>query len=170
MMTMPGEAVQETPPDFPSLVREHQGMVFSIAYSFLRDRSTAEEIAQDVFLELYRALPTLESGRHVQHWLRRVTAHRSIDHIRKRRPTLALVDVREPSVPSGEGDVLLDAKLRRLIANLPEQARMAVILRYQEDMAPAEIAEILNIPVQTVKSRLHRSMALLREKLQRSTK
>lgn len=161
------EAPPRAVPDFAGLVREHQAMVFSVAVHFLRDRATAEEIAQDVFLELHQAMPTLSSPEHVLHWLRRVTVHRSIDAIRRRRPTLALVSVREPAAVNREGDVLLESKLRDLVARLPEKARMAVILRYQEDLDPLEIAEILDLPVRTVKSRLHRSIELLREKLTR---
>lgn len=154
--------------DFVGLVREHQAMVFSIGLSFLRDPATAEEIAQDVFLELHRALPTFTSHDHVQHWLRRVAAHRSIDHLRRRRPMLALVDAPEPSEPAGERDVFLEEKLRNLVAALPAQARMAMILRYQEDLDPQEIAELLEMPVRTVKSRLHRSLELLRHKLRKA--
>ena len=153
------------PPDFAGLVREHQAIVFSVALSFLRDRGAAEEVAQDVFLELHRALPSLETLDQVLRWLRRVAAHRSIDSLRRRRPTLALVDVREPTTSAAEGDVLLQDTLRQLIADLPPKPRMAMILRYQEDLDPADIAEILEIPVRTVKSQLQRSIALLRGKL-----
>jgi len=59
---------------------------------------------------------------------------------------------------------------RRLIARLPERSRMIVILRFQEDLDPAEIAEVLGIPLGTVKSNLHRSLAVLRGKLQREGK
>lgn len=161
------DALPRAVPDFAGLVREHQAMVFSVALHFLQDRATAEEIAQDVFLELHQALPTLGSPEYVLHWLRRVAVHRSIDAIRRRRPTLALVAVREPAVAARDGDVLLESLLRDLVASLPEKARMAVILRYQEDLDPLEIAEILDLPVRTVKSRLHRSIELLREKLTR---
>jgi RNA polymerase sigma-70 factor (ECF subfamily) len=57
--------------------------------------------------------------------------------------------------------------LRRMVASLPPKARMAVILRYQEDLDPVEIAEVLEMPVRTVKSHLQRSLALLRGKLAR---
>jgi RNA polymerase sigma-70 factor (ECF subfamily) len=155
------------PPDFAVLVRAHQAMVFSVALSFLRDSGAAEEVAQDVFLELHRVLPSLASDQHILRWLRRVTAHRSIDALRRRRPALALVDVKEPEAAPDSGDVLLQESLRRLIAELPPRPRMAMILRYQEDLEPTEIAEILEVPVRTVKSQLQRSIALMREKLAR---
>ena len=84
---------------FADLLREHQGMVFSIALHFLRDRSVAEEVAQDVFLQLHRNFDLVEEER-VIFWLRKVTANRSIDAIRKRklRTTVALENAPEPRV------------------------------------------------------------------------
>src|SRR5688500_3665530 len=69
---------------FASLVRRHQNMVFSIALHMLRSRPAAEDLAQEVFLELYRSLARLESDAHVVSWLRRVAGHRCIDEIRRR--------------------------------------------------------------------------------------
>src|ERR1700682_4450961 len=94
------EAMTDDPEQFAELVREHQALVFSMACRYLRNRALAEEIAQDVFLQLYRKLPALESPDHVLHWLRWVTAHRLIDHSRqeKRRPQSPLDDTPEPAV------------------------------------------------------------------------
>jgi RNA polymerase sigma-70 factor (ECF subfamily) len=74
--------------DFASLVRQHQAMVFSIAWHFLRDRAVAEELAQEVFLALYQHLGTFESPEHILFWLRKVTTHRALDvtRSRQRRP------------------------------------------------------------------------------------
>ncbi len=157
-------------PAFADALRTHQSMVFSIAFHFVRERSTAEEIAQDVFLQLYRNLDTLESAAHVSHWLRRTTSNRCIDWVRKQKahPSVALEDVREPSVAAHAGDPLLDRRLQALIAALPEKPRLVMILRYQEDMMPEEISRTLDMPVRTVKSHLQRSLAMLREKIERS--
>ena len=152
---------------FAVLVKKHQAMVFSMAYAFLRDRSSAEEVAQDVFLELHRALPDLESPAHVVNWLRRVTAHRSIDRQRRSRPLWALDGVQEPAAPPVTGDPMLAEALRQSIATLPEKPRLVMILRYQEDMDLSEIGEVLEMPLGTVKSHLQRSLKLLREKLSR---
>lgn len=155
--------------DFPGLVREHQAMVFSIAYHCLQDGAAAEEIAQEVFLELYRRRREVVSPEHVKHLLRKVATHRSIDYARRRklRPRVGLEDIPEPAtLPSG-GDPLLRRTLQKLVGGLPEKWRMIVVLRYQEDLEPAEIAELMNVPVGTVKSQLHRALAILREKLTR---
>jgi RNA polymerase sigma-70 factor (ECF subfamily) len=157
-------------PEFEEIVRRTQGMVFSMAYHSLRDRAAAEELAQEVFLQLHRHLAEFDSMAHLTFWLRRVTANRCIDSARRARlrPQVGLDSVPEPAALPPAGDPMLSQRLARLVASLPEKARMVVILRYQEDLDPDDIAEILNIPVRTVKSHLQRSLALLREKLHRS--
>ena len=73
------------PDEFRKLVEEHQRMVFSIGLRLVRDRGTAEEIAQDVFLELYRVGDTMQSADHTRFWLRRVTVHRALDALRRKK-------------------------------------------------------------------------------------
>ena len=164
------------PAAVPDLVRAHQSMVFSIAYHFLRDRAAAEELSQEVFLHLHRNLRSLQTGQHVVYWLRKVTTHRCIDAARRRklRPRISLTEylerAPEPAAPSAESDPLRDRSLRRLVAALPERARMMIILRFQEDMEPAQIAAALDIPLGTVKSSLHRALGLLRAKMEREGK
>ena len=149
---------------FEQIVRQHQSMVFSLAYRVSRNRDTAEELAQDVFLELYRSLNRLTSDAHVTHWLRRVTSHRCIDWCRRNRaPHDGPVDnSRALSVNPTSRDVLFEERLWQLVAALAPDPRMVVILRYQEDLDPSEIAEVLEMPINTVKSHLRRSVALLR--------
>src|SRR5262249_33626431 len=142
-------ARQDDQHSFAGLVRAHQSMVFSIACAFLRDRCAAEEVAQDVFLELHRNLGSLESPAHVVNWLRRVTAHRSIDRQRRMRPLGALEDIREPAAPADRRDPLLKEALRALIASLPDKPRLVMILRYQEEMEATEISQVLDMPLGT---------------------
>jgi RNA polymerase sigma-70 factor (ECF subfamily) len=153
---------------FAALVRRHQSMVFSLALHVLRNRTAAEDLAQDVFLELYRSLGRLESAAHVVAWLRRVTSHRCIDELRRVRHRMELqMDVipdrgESPSSP----ELFLEGRLRDLVAELPENARMVMVLRYQEELDPSEIAEALDMSINTVKSHLRRSLAALREALE----
>jgi RNA polymerase sigma-70 factor (ECF subfamily) len=153
--------------DFAQVVADNQSLVFSLAVRFLRDRDGAEELAQDVFLQLYQKLSAIETPAHATGWLRRAICHRCIDEARKRRlrPRVGLDAAPEPLAESGEPDPLLNDRLRRLVAELPENARMIVLLRYQEDLDPGDIAEMLNMPVSTVKSHLHRSLTVLRGRL-----
>lgn len=158
------------PRTFASVLHAKQSMVFSIAYHFLRDRSAAEEVAQDVFLQLHRHFGDLKSDEHVSFWLRKVASHRCIDYVRKQKlqAAVALDDAPVPSVDGEPRDHFLNRRLQSLIASLPEKPRMVMILRYQEDLMPEEIASVMGMPVRTVKSHLQRSLAMLREKIDRS--
>lgn len=155
--------------DFTRLVADNQAMVFSLALRFMRNREVAEEVAQEVFLQCYRQIDRIEDEAHACSWLRRTVCHRSIDELRKRRfrPAIGLDEVPEPASVDALPDMLLRDRIRGLVDALPEKARMVVVLRYQEDLAPAEIAETLDMPISTVKSHLHRSLTLLRGRLEK---
>jgi RNA polymerase sigma-70 factor (ECF subfamily) len=151
---------------FAELISRHENMVFSIALRFFADRTRAEEIAQDVFLQLYRSLGEIESDAHLLFWLRQVTSRRCIDALRRARMKFVAIDsVSEPAAKDRRSDPLRDRLLCRLVATLPEMQRLVVTLRYQEDLDPAEICRIVDLPVNTVKSHLHRAITSLRKKL-----
>ena len=134
-----GTAAQGGIPDFAEIVRAHQGMIFSLAYHFLRDRGLAEEMAQEVFLELHRHLGSIESSSHLVFWLRKVASRKCIDQNRRRSfwPKFRLDEIPEPAAKTRETDTLLSGALGRLVASLPEKPRMVVVLRYQEDLDTA---------------------------------
>jgi RNA polymerase sigma-70 factor (ECF subfamily) len=171
---MPARPLTDSTPDiaiadFAALVHRYQSMVFSIAQHFLTETASAEELAQDVFLQLHTTLSTLKSEEHVKFWLRKVTAHRSIDYQRRRKlPQVSLDEAPEPTSPAQSSDPLVARRLQQFVASLPEKPRLIVILRYQEDMLPEDIAAVLAMPVATVKSHLQRSLALLRDKVTRT--
>lgn len=154
---------------FSDLVLEYQSLVFSVAYHFLQNSALAEEIAQDIFLDLYRNIGKIESAAHLTFWLRRSTTNRCIDQSRKLsyRTEVPINDTFHPATAGEVGDTLLSELVRRHVARLPEWQRAIVVLRYQEDLDPAEIAGVLDIPVNTVKSRLHRALGTLRQSLER---
>lgn len=156
-------------PSFSELVQRHQGMVFSIALRTLANREVAEDLTQEVFLSLHENLASIESEDHARNWLRRTVANRSVDEIRRRkyRRGPALDEVAEPAVDAEEADPLLMEQLRQSVASLPPLARVLTVMRFQQEMEPREIAAQLDMPVATVKSRLHRTMKLLRGKLER---
>jgi len=153
--------------DFEQLVDEHQSMVFSLALRMTGDRGLAEEIAQDVFMELDRNMGRIESPLHALYWLRRVAMSRSADALRRRkvRGMDLWVEMEE-----GHGAFVeqrsspLSSRLEQLLATLPEPQRAALVLRYQEDLTPEEIAATLEAPLATVKSHLQRGLKLLRAK------
>ena len=136
-------------------------MVFSATLHFFHNRAIAEEIAQDVFLELFRNLSSIESATHLLAWLRRSAMNRCIDRSRRRwyRAEVPMNHDLEPASWDLPPDVLAYAQVQRELGQLPAEQRAIVILRYGEEMLPGEIAEALQLPVNTVKSRLHRALA-----------
>lgn len=152
--------------DFESIVHTHQAMLYRIAFNFLRNVHLAEEVVQDVFLELHRTIASLDSPAHLTAWLRRVVTHRCIDLSRRRSTQLETQLEEMPDVAdvAREEDPLLNERLRSLVASLPEIQRLVVILRYGEDMTSDQIAAALDMPSPTVRSHLQRALALLRAK------
>jgi len=156
-------------PQFRNLIEIHQRMVFSIALRLLGDYATAEEVAQDVFLELYRTGERLESDDHIRFWLRRTAKHRAIDALRRKsnRPEAEADEwlEQDQALPHDRGlNISTEARLESLLRTLPEGLRAAIVLRYQEDMLPDEIAAVLGQSSASVKSQLHRGLTLLRRK------
>jgi RNA polymerase sigma-70 factor, ECF subfamily len=150
---------------FTDIVRAHQRAVFGLALRMLSDWQRAEDLAQEVFLQLHRNLSALQSAAHLAFWLRKVTLNKAIDRLR-REPLFEVVPLEEGLAPPdehAEEDPLLQRRLRDLVALLAPAARAVVVLRYQEDLDPAEIARTLNMSINTVKSHLKRSLATLRE-------
>lgn len=160
---------------FRALVEQHQSRVYSLAFRVLMDSGAAEEVAQDVFLELHRNLARMESAEHTLAWLRRVTLYRATDALRRRarRPEYTAEEFRDdrnPAPANGNNHSPLATRMEQLVATLPEAQRSVLLLRYQEDLSPDEIAATLSMPVATVKSYLQRALQLLRSKAERTLK
>ena len=152
---------------FAEIVRAHQGPVFSIALRMLGAHHAAEDLAQDVFLQLYRKLDAIETMEHLGFWLRRVTANLAIDRLR-RLPYSATQPLEEGAgvaAEAAEDDMLMSRALAQLLGELAPQARAVMLLRYQEDQDVAQIAAALEMPLNTVKSHIKRSLTALRGKM-----
>ncbi|MBV8866120.1 MAG: sigma-70 family RNA polymerase sigma factor [Acidobacteriaceae bacterium] len=156
-------------PSFAEAVEAHKAMVYSIAWHFLRDRLAAEELAQEVFLQLHRNWSAMKSPDHMIFWLRKVTSHRAIDFARRvnRHLERSLEETAEPTTFERVHDTFLATYLERIVASLPEKQRIVIVLRYQEDMEVAEIARTLGMKPATVKTLLARALDLLRNKTER---
>jgi RNA polymerase sigma-70 factor (ECF subfamily) len=163
-----------SPQQFRAIVERHQARVFSIAFRILGESGVAEEVAQDVFLELYRTLPRLESEDHVTAWLRRVACHRATDALRRRA---ARADTVAEEYQDGMGlrtavrdFVPLMNRVEQLLLTLPPGQRAVMLLRYQEDLEPEDIAIEMGMPLATVRSYLQRGVKMLRAKAERTLK
>lgn len=153
---------------FEQLLIDNKAHVFSLALRFTGQRADAEDLAQDVFVQLHAALAQISSPAHLRHWLLRTVSHRAIDRLRLRArqgqavPLEALTGSPQDVAPAAAQDPLAAARVHRLLLRLQPDARAVLLLRYQEDLDTAEIAAVLEMPVNTVKSHLRRSIEWLR--------
>ncbi len=153
---------------FCQLVQTHQKRIYSIALRLVGERADAEELAQDAFMKLHASLAQISTPAHLKHWLIRTVSHRAIDRLRssaRQGLTLPLESISgspQDLVPDALGDPMAAAHLQRLLRQLEPDARAVVLLYYQQDLAVADIASVLEMPVNTVKSHLRRSIEWLR--------
>jgi RNA polymerase sigma-70 factor, ECF subfamily len=146
---------------FTLLLPRYRERVFRLALSILRDRTGAEDAAQDVFLRLWRSMQTYNGDAALSTWIYAITRNTSISILRKRRPQISLDDT------DGDGPALqlaapeLDdsatVSVEKLLDHLPERYRRAVSLFYMEDKSYEQTAAALDIPLGTVKALLHRA-------------
>lgn len=148
------------------LMREHLDSVYRVAFSVVRDAALAEDVAQEAILKAWRALPTFRGESSLRSWVLRITHNTAISTLRKRReeirdPDLLPERVSLTSIESSvEGRLSIDA-FEDALGQLDELSRSIVVLREIEGLSYDEIAEMLDVPLPTVKTRLLRSRRLL---------
>ena len=162
------------------LVRLHSGRVYGLCYRFTNSSAEAQDLTQEVFLRIFRSLSQFRAGKgSFTVWLTRLTRNLLIDNYRKSRldrATDSLEDrlpvLEEKTAGTMRTDGLVSGRetneiLRHALSRLSPELRETVILRDLEELEYREIAEILNVPEGTVKSRLNRGRAELARLLQR---
>jgi RNA polymerase sigma-70 factor (ECF subfamily) len=169
-------AQEGSPAAFEELVAKYQSKVFSMAMSFTRNREVADDLAQEVFLKAYLALPRFHGRSEFGTWLYRVSMNHIKDYLRKksRAKEVSLDDVREISFSDKEQTDRADAEretearrtlVREFVQGLPEKYRVILTLRDIQGLAYEDISRILRLSPGTVDSRLHRARRMLRVKL-----
>jgi RNA polymerase sigma factor (sigma-70 family) len=161
-------------PSTRELVEEHQELVFRTLTRLLGRGGEIEDLAQEVFLRLLRGLPQFRGHAKLSTWLYRITVNVAHDEIRRRIETREAVSLDDPDAGWHErlacaGSDLGERLDRRRflvsleagLAQLPLQDRAILVLWYQEERSYKEIAEILDLPMGTVKTHLHRARARL---------
>ncbi len=160
---------------FARLVEAYQGPVYNLAYRMLGNATEAEDATQETFVRVYTKLHTYQPDRKLSSWVFSIASHYCIDRLRRRSHTSFLSLDEDPLVtvlPSGEQgpeDSALRTETRdeiqELVAQLPPAYRVPLILRYWQDMSYQEIADVLGLSVQAVKSRLHRARLQMTERV-----
>ena len=146
------------------LLDRYEQKVFRMAVIMLRDRGLAEEVTQDVFLNIWRALPRYDGRAAVSTWLYTIARNACFSAVRRQayRRVTPIDDIAEPSVFQDQSD----PDLLRCIGRLPEVERQVVLLFYWEDRSVADVAAALDMPEGTVKSHLHRARQALGKMLE----
>lgn len=156
---------------FDLVFRTHYAHLVRMAESILRERAVAEEIAQEVMLELWRRRESLEVEQTFAAYLIRSTRNRALNHIRHQRIAAreaAVAAAESHSFPSAEEEVLgieLQRAVRNAIEALPDKTREVFQLSREQGLKYAEIATVLEISVKTVEKRMGQALAELRERL-----
>jgi RNA polymerase sigma-70 factor (ECF subfamily) len=146
---------------FEEIYRRHRDWVAALAYRFTNDRDEALDVLQDAFAYLLAKLPAFVLTASLRAFLYPVVKHFCLDRRRRRRTTVDIDDVAD-RLPAPETPVTSD--VGRLLAALPEAHREVVLLRFVDDMTLQDIAAALDLPLGTVKSRLHYAIEVLRRK------
>src|SRR5947207_5985436 len=163
------------PRAFEDLVRIHQHRVFGVALRMLGSRAEAEDIAQEVFLRVHRAMRDFRGEARLSTWLYGIASNLCLNRLasseRKRMRydddavMLAPSDAVDATATLERGE--LEVALRQAIAELPDERRIVIVLRDIEGLSYDQIAQALDIEPGTVRSRLHRARLDLKSKMER---
>jgi RNA polymerase sigma-70 factor (ECF subfamily) len=167
---------------FAELVELYKDKIYHLAYRMLNNKHEAEDAVQETFMRVYTNLHRYDEQQKFSTWIFRIGTNHCIDRLRKRKHSAYSLDA---EMPDGEGNdyysmlpgnedtpeqqiILSETQLliRKAIDALPEKYKSVVILRYLQDMSLQEISDVLDMPVTTVKTRVHRGREYLRKRLE----
>ena len=166
---------------YRQLVARYQRPVFSLAMRVLRQAEDAEDVVQETFVRVFKALDRYDQARPFSTWLFTIAARLCIDHLRRRRMKTFSLSGKDPESdedrvieledPGPRPDDVVagwedEKRVQALVDLLPSHYRIVVVLRHQQDLSYEEIAEALRLPLGTVKARIHRARALLKRHLE----
>ena len=166
---------------FAELVDLYQDKLYHMAYRMLSNRQEAEDVVQDAFLRVYKNLDRFDETLKFSTWIYRIATNLCIDRLRKRKPTYSL-DAESQDyegldgysmIPSDdktpESELILSDTQRiihQAMESLPPKYKSVMMLRYIQDLSLQEVGDILDMPVTTIKTRVHRGREFLRKKLE----
>lgn len=158
---------------FDELVARHQKAVLNIAWRYCGDRATAEDLAQEIFVKVWRAKASYQPSARFSTWLYRIAVNRCLNEIRSRpkRTPFPVEETMEGAAGVAPGDDLhraeIRAAVRRAVDDLPPNQRMAVILSRFNELPYEDIAETMALSLEAVKSLLFRARENLKGALER---
>ena len=159
--------------DIETLMKEYGNDVLRTAYSYVKDKYTAEDIFQDVFVKAYRNLEGFRDDSSIKTWLIRITINTAKDYLKSSysRKVVPMMDFKEDSIVSEDDFEEVENRdrdrfVKETVMSLPEQYREVLLCMYYQEMSVAETSKCLGIPEGTVKSRLSRARDILKTRLE----
>jgi RNA polymerase sigma factor (sigma-70 family) len=176
-----GRCLQGDERAYRDLIQRYRRQVYSLALRMVRRPEDAEDVTQETFVRMFKALDRYDPDRPFAAWIMTIASRLSIDHIRRRRRSPIslfqrdsesdeerMIDVEDPG-PGPEVSAVHGEEQQRaneLIESLPEHYRIVVMLRHVQDLSYDEIAEALQLPLGTVKARIHRAREMLKSRIE----
>lgn len=165
---------------FGEIVEIFKDKIFQLVYRMTGNAHEAEDVAQEAFIRAYININSYDTNRKFSTWLYRIATNLTIDRIRKKKPdyyldaevagtdglTMYSQVAADIALPEEEVESMeLQAEIQKQILKLPDKYRSVIVLKYIDELSLIEISEILEIPVGTVKTRIHRGREALRQQL-----
>jgi RNA polymerase sigma-70 factor (ECF subfamily) len=179
-----GQCLQGDERAYRELVTRYRRQVYTLALRMLRRPEDAEDVTQETFVRMFRALERYDPNRPFAAWILTIASRLSIDQIRRRKQNPIslfqgeagsedeyVIEIEDPG-PGPETQAVHGEEEDRasaLIESLPEHYRIVVMLRHVQDLSYEEIAEALNLPLGTVKARIHRAREILKSRIEGQT-
>jgi RNA polymerase sigma-70 factor (ECF subfamily) len=166
---------------YRELISRYRRQVYTVALRMMRSAEDAEDVTQEVFIRMFRALDRYDPTRPFGAWIQTITSRLCIDHLRRRRLRPVSLFQRDTQSDEeymievedqGPGPEVLaqhqeeSQRADALIDSLPEHYRIVVMMRHVQDLSYEEIAEALHLPLGTVKARIHRAREILKNRIE----
>lgn len=154
---------------FEDIIDEYRSRVTDLIFHLYGDENLAEDAAQTAFINAWRHLPEFQSGRSFRSWLLKIAVNAAIDHLRREKPCVEIDSILDLSKNECIEDWVEDRErrmiIRQAVAELPDSSRSVLILKEYQGLRYQEIADVLDIPLGTVMSRLNYARKVLAGKL-----
>ncbi len=174
------QALRGSQKAYEVLTERHRQAVYHVIYKIVRDKETAHDLVQDTFMKAFSSLASYRSEFRFSTWLYKIAANCSIDYLRKKKINAMSLDQQLQTKDGTVGIEVADYSyhpgqelerkeqrfsIEEAIDSLPDKYKEVIIYRHKDDKSYEEIADLLNIPVGTVKARIFRARELLKKKL-----
>ncbi|WP_252504669.1 RNA polymerase sigma factor [Sporosarcina sp. Marseille-Q4943] len=158
---------------YAHIINNYKNQLYATILRMTKNPQDAQDLVQDAFIKVYRNLDKYDASGSFSGWLYRVAINHCMDEFRKKRNKTIHVEIDETKVVNREHPEVVFLKkeksrqLERLIATLPEDERLIILLRYVNEISYEEIGEVMDVPLSTVRNKLHRAKIKMRETVKR---